>query len=271
MKLTSNSLTPRSVAGAAVLMLAVGAALPLVLRLIGGSVEMFVWAFVVVVLVLGLVVIRRIDRRLGSLTEVAEAIERGQVAPPTHDLDEGSIGDLSRAIRKMADRVHERINHDILTGLPNRRFFDALLEPAIREADERRRVLGVVLLDLDTFKDVNDGFGHEFGDDLLKQVAVRLVDSVRDTDAVARFGGDEFAVVVAGADSADAVMGSARRLVQAFREPFRVDGHELTVTASAGVGVYPKDGSTPLELVRSADAALYRAKNGGRNRLQICD
>jgi diguanylate cyclase (GGDEF)-like protein len=150
--------------------------------------------------------------------------------------------------------------HDELTGLPNQRLFDDRLSLAIAHSSRERSRLAVLYLDLDGFKAVNDSFGHGLGDRVLVELAGRLRGSVRGEDTVARLGGDEFAVLlpqVTGAADAGRVV---HKLVDALRAPFVVDGSEVAIRASVGVAVFPDDGDSAGALVRSADAAMYRAK-----------
>jgi diguanylate cyclase (GGDEF)-like protein len=251
---------------------AMGALVPLMWQLVPFAYQWLAWSFALVALALGLWSIRSIDRRLDALIVSAESLEAGRV--PVGSTASGirdPIGDLSKAIHRMADRVNEQVNHDVTTGLPNRRFFDELLGPAVDAARAQGHQLGVVLLDLDLFKDVNDSFGHEMGDAMLRQVGARLRNTVRECDVVARLGGDEFGVIIGRAESSDAVKGLAGRVVAAFEDPFRLEDHELKMTGSVGVSLFPDHGDGPLELMRNADAALYRAKDAGRNRLYVFD
>jgi diguanylate cyclase (GGDEF)-like protein/PAS domain S-box-containing protein len=156
-------------------------------------------------------------------------------------------------------------NHDALTGLPNRSLFRDRVEQALAIARRHERQdAAVMFLDLDRFKLVNDSFGHQVGDLLLKEVALRLRESVRESDTVARLGGDEFTVLLpelAGTDGAQAV---AEKILEATRAGYRIAGHELVVTASIGIALYPHDGLDVDALMKNADAAMYRAKAQGR-------
>ncbi len=160
----------------------------------------------------------------------------------------------------------ERLAHfDSLTGLPNRALFLDRLQHALDHALRDGGELAVLLLDLDSFKTVNDSLGHPVGDVLLQQAAERFRDCVRQEDTVARLGGDEFAIIIGqlgqGADAVSVV----KKLLQALQEPFDLDGTAALVTTSIGIAIAPTDGRTPEELVRNADAAMYGAKEGGRN------
>ncbi len=158
---------------------------------------------------------------------------------------------------------------DPLTGLPNRILFNDRLGQAIARARRARQLLAVLLLDLDRFKLVNDSLGLERGDQLLKAVGERLVATLRRSDTVARLGSDEFLVLLTGIEQADAIVKVAHKLLAALQPPFTVNGHELTVSASVGVAVYPNDGDEPGVLVKNADTALGRAKELGRGHVQF--
>lgn len=176
----------------------------------------------------------------------------------------GIFSDITE--RKAAEaRIHHLAHHDALTCLPNRLLLQDRLEQAILQARRKRRQAAVMFIDLDRFKLINDSLGHEVGDRLLKQVALRCVDAVRDTDTVARLGGDEFVVVLPEVADAQEAALVARKLVAALGAAYRLDSHELTVTASIGIALYPDDGATASILLRNADAAMYGSKEGGRN------
>jgi len=158
---------------------------------------------------------------------------------------------------------------DPLTGLPNRILFNDRLGQAIARARRQRQLLAVLLLDLDRFKLINDSLGLERGDQLLKAVGERLVGTLRRSDTVARLGSDEFLVLLTGLEQAEPIVKVAQKLLAALEEPFTVNGHELTVSASIGVAVYPHDGDEPGVLVKNADTALGRAKELGRGHVQF--
>jgi diguanylate cyclase (GGDEF)-like protein/PAS domain S-box-containing protein len=150
--------------------------------------------------------------------------------------------------------------HDALTGLPNRTVLFDALERAIAAACEKRSMLALMLMDLDRFKEVNDTFGHHFGDALLKQVGFRLQNQMRDGDIVARLGGDEFAIVLPRTSDATSTALTARRILNALEQPFVVEGQVLEVGASIGIALYPEHGTDARTLLRRADVAMYAAK-----------
>jgi diguanylate cyclase (GGDEF)-like protein/PAS domain S-box-containing protein len=159
--------------------------------------------------------------------------------------------------------------HDVLTGLPNRGLFDDRLAAALKHCARREEMLAVLFLDLDRFKIINDTLGHTIGDTLLVALSRRLRATVRAEDTVARMGGDEFIFILRGVRSAEDAVKPAQKILEAIRPPFHVGGHELHVTASIGISLYPVDGPGPDQLLKCADMALYRAKEHGRDRLQL--
>lgn len=164
----------------------------------------------------------------------------------------------------LLDRVRHQALHDALTGLPNQTLFGDRATHALARARRHGERFAVGVLDLDRFKTVNDSLGHRAGDDLLVQVATRLRTAVREPDTVARMGGDEFTLLLLDLEPyGEAVV--AERLLAAFEDPFLIEGHQLRVTPSIGLAAFPADGDTPERLLRSADAAMYRAKETGRN------
>lgn len=160
--------------------------------------------------------------------------------------------------------------YDRLTGLPNRFLFNIRLEQAILESEAGKSRLAVLFIDLDSFKSVNDTTGHEGGDELLRQVAISLSERVGDLGTVSRFGGDEFIVVIPNLNEWDNIEDIARDIMQTFACPLRINGLEYFVTASAGVAVYPEDGTESNILKKNADMAMYTAKELGKNQVSFC-
>ncbi len=172
--------------------------------------------------------------------------------------------------RKQAEmELSRQALHDALTGLPNRRYLEQCLNSAIDRARLDGGVVGVVYLDLDGFKLVNDTLGHAIGDQLLKKVAARLKESLRDSDMLFRMGGDEFALVLTDLSERSSVALIAHKLLANLHESFSVETNDLTVTASVGVSLFPDDGESDGELLRNADAAMYESKRQGKNRVQF--
>ncbi|MDT3707972.1 MAG: EAL domain-containing protein [Thiobacillus sp.] len=160
---------------------------------------------------------------------------------------------------------------DALTGLPNRMLLEDRLEQALARGRRRRRLVGVMFIDLDRFKRVNDTLGHASGDQLISEVAQRLGGVARAEDTVARLGGDEFVVVVSEAGTVGHIMQVAEKIRTAMAAPYMVSGHELFCSSSIGISVYPNDGTDSSSLLKNADTAMYHAKSAGRDRFQLYD
>ncbi|MDR0777078.1 MAG: EAL domain-containing protein [Azonexus sp.] len=168
--------------------------------------------------------------------------------------------------RKQSEaRIHHMAHHDVLTGLPNRLLLEDRVNQAMLKSKRSSRPMALVFVDLDRFKNINDTLGHEIGDQLLVQAAQRGLAVLRDTDTLSRQGGDEFVIVLPELEQRQDAMHAARKFLAALTQPYMLAGHELTVTGSAGIALYPDDGQTVSELLRKADAAMYRAKEEGRN------
>ncbi|HCY64138.1 MAG TPA: two-component system response regulator [Oxalobacteraceae bacterium] len=177
-----------------------------------------------------------------------------------HDVSEAKI---------MALKMAHLAQHDYLTGLPNRLLFNDRLSQAIAYAKRHATQLAVLFLDLDNFKHINDSLGHAVGDMLLESVASRLVSQVRHSDTVSRFGGDEFVVLVLEDALAEHAAITVEKILHAFAAPHRLADHELHITTSIGISVFPGDGDDPDALVKNADAAMYHAKKKGKNNYQF--
>jgi diguanylate cyclase (GGDEF)-like protein/PAS domain S-box-containing protein len=172
--------------------------------------------------------------------------------------------------RRAEERIQYQAYHDALTGLPNRLLLRDRLTQALGHAHRQARLLAVMFVDVDHFKLINDTLGHALGDRLLQGLAERLLACVREDDTVARMGGDEFTLVFSGMTKVEDAARMAEKVLLAVARPFSLEGHDLHVTASLGIAVYPGDGDDPDALLQSADAAMYRAKEQGRNNFQLC-
>jgi len=173
------------------------------------------------------------------------------------------------AAHRTKEELRNLAYHDDLTGLPNRSLLHDRLGLAIAHAHRQTSHLAVLFLDLDDFKAVNDSFGHAFGDRFLVELATRLRSCVRGGDTVARFGGDEFVLLLDGVTGAEDAAHVATKVRGAVQAPFRRDQLEVSIAASVGVSVYPDDGTSPDELVTSADTNMYRAKQGAASAQSI--
>jgi diguanylate cyclase (GGDEF)-like protein len=192
-------------------------------------------------------------------------------------------GDVEAQILAMASRLttisiehHQTtrqlshlVRHDSLTGLPNRVLFEDRLQQAMMLAHRNSKEIAMLVLDLDHFKSINDTHGHQTGDALLQQFAYRMQRKLRDTDTLARVGGDEFLILLPEISGIEGAKYVAGRLVEALIEPFRIGEHELRVTTSIGIAIYPQDGQDCMTLHHRADAAMYRAKQDGRNAFAV--
>ena len=190
-------------------------------------------------------------------------------------LHEPSVGAIVLNYRDVSQRketekqLEYRAYYDSLTGLPNRLLFRDRLVHSLAHARRNRVAVAVMYLDLDHFKLVNDALGHSFGDRLLAHVAKRLQGALRASDTISRIGGDEFSILLPEVVSTEAVAGVARKVLDSLSTPFHVEGHDLFVTASIGISCSPSDGEDAETLLKCADAAMYRAKELGRNQAQL--
>lgn len=173
--------------------------------------------------------------------------------------------EAEEALRHQQQSLHHLAHHDPLTNLPNRLLLIDRLSQSIEKAKRNDEGLAIFFVDLDHFKEINDSLGHTVGDQLLKAVSHRLLDCVRREDTVARLGGDEFTILVEQAHDSAAVGKLAGKVLTAFRDHFKLLQHELSITASIGISLFPANGEDTETLLRNADAAMYRAKSEGRN------
>jgi len=190
-------------------------------------------------------------------------------------LHESSVGAIILNYRDVSQRrmtekqLEYRAHYDALTDLPNRVLFRDRVTTGLAQARRNKRGLAIMYLDLDHFKLVNDGLGHSFGDALLAAVARRLQSCLRASDTISRIGGDEFSILISDVSETESIAGVARKLLDAFEHPFRIEKHDLFVTPSIGISLHPSDGDDFETLVKCADAAMYRAKELGRNQAQL--
>jgi diguanylate cyclase (GGDEF)-like protein/PAS domain S-box-containing protein len=172
--------------------------------------------------------------------------------------------------KQSEEKIKQMVYHDSLTGLPNRKLFSDRLGIALAQAQRNQKEVGIAMLDLDHFKDVNDTLGHDVGDLLLKATAERLSAALRKGDTVARFGGDEFLLILPDLKGIEDAIQVAQKIVDSFHKPFFIDTYQLVVTTSIGIAVYPHDGMDEGILLKNADIAMYQAKQAGGGRYQLC-
>ena len=243
----------------------------------------FLLAGLVIFLVIGvLVVVWQVDRlvlhRLDGYDRLINTIRR------TNDLRDyrlktgkrDELGRLGMAINEMLDALAENqsrlmhdASHDHLTGLPNRRLFMDRLEQTVNHSERRDTRLGIMAIDLDGFKEVNDNFGHTVGDQLLREVSRRLLHSVRRSDTVGRLGGDEFLVMLYHVEDIDSTIAIVQKISHYLAQPYHIGNRDIQISASIGVAIYPDHATHVDELLKRADKLMYRAKHAGKNTFRI--
>jgi len=178
------------------------------------------------------------------------------------------FSDIS-AIKKYEERLQHAAHHDALTGLANRVLFDIHLDHTIQKSKRNSGCFALLFLDMDGFKEVNDSLGHSAGDHLLQQIAVRIKNCIRDEDTAARFGGDEFTVIIEEIKQATDAELVAAKIINAISEPISVRENAVNVSTSVGISIYPDDANDANELMYAADSAMFRAKNRGKNNYRL--
>lgn len=175
------------------------------------------------------------------------------------------LWNLLTRLKQTNEQITYLAHHDTLTALPNRILFYDRLSQAITRGRREKELSAVLFLDLDGFKLINDTFGHDVGDALLREAAKRIVGCVRESDTVARMGGDEFTVILSNVRTPDNIKHVATKIVEAIARPFVLNGKECSVSVSIGISLHPDNGETAAQLVKIADAAMYLAKHSGKN------
>lgn len=220
----------------------------------------------------------RFLRETGSWRgEIWNQRKNGQVYPQFTRIDTvlGDDGEILKRVWVFSDITEKKLieeqikhmaHHDPLTDLPNRMLYEDRLDQALAMARREKTPFALLYIDLDGFKPINDTFGHSVGDRLLKLVAQRMVGCVRETDTVARIGGDEFVVLLSAVKSRQNALTVAEKVRKKLEKPYEIDGEQLDISASIGCAIYPDDGHDGIALTQSADQAMYLAKQNGRNR-----
>jgi two-component system cell cycle response regulator len=208
--------------------------------------------------------------KTGAKDFVTKPFDLNEVLARVHNMLEVRL--LHEAARNHGKMLESLALKDPLTGLANRRLLADRMAMALVHARREKSAMAVVYLDLDGFKQINDTLGHNAGDALLKMVSERLTATVREEDTVARLGGDEFAISLWHVTDTEDAAAVALKLIESLSQPYILDGHPVSITASAGVSIYPVHGEDTDTLMKSADAALYEAKRAGKNayRLASC-
>lgn len=222
---------------------------------------------------------RAVTSPINSMSAAAESFANNQktISLPIDRQDE--IGLLARNLKKMQDQIKRQLaelqasqaqlehlaGHDVLTGLPNRRLFQDRLEHALARAQRTGEGFALLFIDVDKFKNINDRWGHEAGDAVLKLAAMRLASLTRRADTVARMGGDEFVILLDNPTNRQQIVTIAEKLLDSLRSPMKVMGQELQVGFSVGISQYPEDGTSTTTLLARADQAMYEMKAAGRN------
>ncbi|MDO9194106.1 MAG: sensor domain-containing diguanylate cyclase, partial [Undibacterium sp.] len=248
------------------------------------------WSMVQVILILGALAVvlaalvsRAVTGPLRMMVDAVRLFSKKQVMSELPSGRRDEIGLLARSLNHMQETIVENMRelnesrhtlkhlaqHDSLTGLPNRALFDDRLRQAASQAQRDNTRMALLFVDLDEFKEINDTYGHHIGDLLLTAAAERMAACVRHADTVGRLGGDEFVVLLPYIDvGKDAVL-VAEKICNALHIPLDLDGRTLLISASIGIAIYPEHGKDELTLSRSADAAMYRAKEEGGNCVKV--
>lgn len=210
--------------------------------------------------------IHRIIKQDGTILDIESHSKKIYLQNKPHIV--GTLHDITK--RKRAEKLNKYLAyHDPLTDLPNLRFFQKKMKQELTFSKTYQQKLAVMMLDLDRFKYVNDSLGHSIGNELLKQISVRLNKILGEQNFLARFGGDEFAVILPNIVNTNQSIEYAERIMESLEEPFHIGEYELFITASIGISIYPNDGEDAGTLIKYADSALYKAKDKGKNTYQI--
>lgn len=246
-------------------------------RQLGGVILQIVTGLSLVCLLAAVVLGRALTQPINAVTKAAQRFASGQLAGSLPLQRNDEIGLLARSFQQMQETITAQVadlqrnqetlehlsQHDTLTGLPNRRLFQDRLEQALAHARRQAEVVWVLFIDLDDFKAVNDRYGHNGGDRVLKIVGERLLAMMRQVDTVARLGGDEYVVLLGAATRYEHVTMIAQKLLATLNAPIALEAGELRISASIGISRFPQDGLTASDILANADRAMYAVKAGG--------
>jgi len=194
----------------------------------------------------------------------AIALENSTVHEEINKLN-NIINSEKKELEKAYLKIDRLANHDILTGLPNRRLFTELLKQEINQADRKKTKTAILFIDLDNFKTINDTLGHDAGDKMLKMVSQRFISTLRESDTIARIGGDEFAAIICNVKKTDDIKKIAEKIISKFKNPFKVRKSSFKIGISMGISLYPDDDRDIDSLLKKADSAMYQIKTKSKN------
>ncbi|BDT67568.1 hypothetical protein os1_17450 [Comamonadaceae bacterium OS-1] len=246
---------------------------------LGSTILQIVAGLFLLCLLLAVLLAQALTRPINAVTAAAQRFANGLPPGDLPLLRQDEIGTLARSFHQMHLQITQQLadlhdnqeelehlaQHDMLTGLPNRRLFQERLEQALAHARRYGEKVCLLFIDLDSFKAINDAYGHDAGDEVLRTVAQRMQRIVREVDTVARLGGDEFVVLLGAAVSHSHLAAIASKLLAATKEPIHAQDQVLQVTASIGISRYPEDGQNATDILATADQAMYSAKLAGRD------
>lgn len=237
----------------------------MIVTLVYGGKILSIGLAITIVLVMIRQIIMAIENKelLNNLSKLNSELE-DKVNVRTKELEESN-----KCYKELFEKNAYMANHDVLTGLPNRRYVQEKIEEALYDKNKKYNLTAIMFIDLDRFKAVNDNLGHDIGDELLIQVSNRLKACIRRDDIAARQGGDEFIVLVRNISSIEDVENLAQRIVKEINKPFFIRKHEIDIGCSIGISVYPDDGDNAAVIMKNADLAMYRVKEKGKNGYQF--
>lgn len=252
-------------------------------RVLRDNIVRIVLIFSLLALLLAWLVSRAVTRPLADILAGVRDFSGGRPPAPLPLQRRDEIGQLAQGVQDMQLQINRQLEalernhqamaylaqHDALTGLPNRVTFFDRLQMALAQAKRQGRKLAVLFVDLDRFKEVNDQYGHQVGDQLLQAVARRLQSGVRESDTAARLAGDEFVVLLSPLHGREEAVAVAEKLLQRFQAPLELEDLSLPIRVSIGISLFPEHGSTAQALVEAADVAMYQSKNAGRNTCSV--